>query len=131
MNVFYNTIVFVKDIVLSRTFYEQVIGLKLEQDLNTIVFFENHFVIHNANALLETVYGKKPSANPLRGHDNLLVYFETDDLEESFRTVQAAGVEIIHPIEMQAWDQCVFRCYDPDRHILEIGEAMHLEYLKK
>lgn len=131
MNVFYNTIVFVKDIELSRKFYEQVIGLKVEADYGTIVFFENHFVIHNANALLETVYGRVPGTNPSRGCDNLLVYFETDDLEASIRTVQESGAEIIHPITLQAWNQRVFRFYDPDRHILEIGEAMHLEYLKK
>jgi hypothetical protein len=33
-------------------------------------------------------------------------------------------VELIHPILQQAWGQRVFRFYDPDRHIVEIGEPM-------
>lgn len=37
-----------------------------------------------------------------------------------------SGYEIIHPFEKQAWGQNVFRFYDPDRHIPEIGEATHL-----
>ena len=43
MNVFYNTIVFVKDIDRSKKFYTEVIGLKVLNDYQTIVFFENHF----------------------------------------------------------------------------------------
>lgn len=31
-------------------------------------------------------------------------------------------VELIHPIERQAWGQKVFRFYDPDGHIVEVGE---------
>jgi catechol 2,3-dioxygenase-like lactoylglutathione lyase family enzyme len=63
MNVFYNTIVFVKDIKLSMHFYESIIGLKVEEEYGTIVFFENHFVIHDSNNIIQTVFGKKPFLN--------------------------------------------------------------------
>ncbi|HEX7712444.1 MAG TPA: VOC family protein [Bacillota bacterium] len=46
--------------------------------------------------------------------------------EEAYETVVKSGYEIIHPFEKQAWGQNVFRFYDPDRHIPEIGEATHL-----
>ncbi len=130
MNIFYNTIVFVKDIKVSRVFYESVIGLKIEQDYETIVFFENHFVIHDRNDIIQTIYGKKPLLKKEQGRKNLLIYFETDDIETAFQRIKKSKTEIIHQIKKQEWGQNVFRFYDPDKHIVEIGEAMHLEYLK-
>ena len=131
MNVFYNAIVFVKDIDRSKKFYSEVIGLKVINDYQTIVFFENHFTIHNGNNLLTTVFKRSPFFNFKKGKKNIELYFETDNIEESFNKILANRVKVIHPIEKQAWGQNVFRFYDPDNHLVEIGEAFHLEYLKK
>jgi predicted enzyme related to lactoylglutathione lyase len=131
MNVFYNTIVFVKDIKVSKAFYELVIGLKIEQDYETIVFFENHFVIHDRNNIIQTVFGKKLMLKTKQGRKNILIYFETDDIESAFQQIISNNVKIIHPIREQEWGQKVFRFYDPDNHIIEIGEAVHLDFLKK
>lgn len=131
MNVYYSTIVFVKDLKKSKDFYSGVLGLKIEIDYDTIVAFENHFVIHDGNELLNTVFGKRPSSNRKKGKRNLLIYFETDDLEKSFANIKGNGADIIHGIKKQHWGQKVFRFYDPDGHIVEIGEAMHYDYLKK
>jgi len=131
MNVFSNTIILTKDVKKSKMFYENIIGLKVENDYNTIVFFENHFVIHNGNDLLNTVFKKKPLLNRKKGHNNMEIYLETDNLDESYKKIKESGVKIIHGIEKQKWGQNVFRFYDPDNHIVEIGEAFRLEYLKK
>jgi predicted enzyme related to lactoylglutathione lyase len=130
MNVFYNTIVFVKNIKISKIFYESVIGLKIEKEYETIVFFENHFVIHDRNNIIQTVFGKKPLLKKEQGRKNILIYFETDDIESAFKQVTKNKVNIIHSIKKQEWGQNVFRFYDPDKHIIEIGEAIHLDYLK-
>lgn len=130
MNVFYNTIVLVKDLKKSKDFYTNVLGLKIEMEYETILFFENHFVIHDGQALLNTIYSKKPAFNFRKGSKNIDIYLETDDIEESYGTVVQSKTKIIHGIKEQAWGQKVFRFYDPDSHIVEIGEAMHLEYLK-
>lgn len=130
MNVFYNTIVFTKDLKKSKDFYFRILGLKIELEYETIIFFEDHFVIHDGNNLLNTVFGKKPLGNRRKGRKNLLIYLETDDIEKEYANIEKNGVRIIHEIKEQAWGQKVFRFYDPDEHIVEIGEAMHLEYLK-
>lgn len=131
MNVFYNTIVFVKDINKSKKFYTEVIGLKILDDFQTIVFFENHFVIHNGNNLLKTIFKRSPLLNFNKGKKNIEIYFETDNIEESYKKIIDSNVKVIHAIEKQAWGQKVFRFYDPDNHLVEIGEAFHLDYLKK
>jgi catechol 2,3-dioxygenase-like lactoylglutathione lyase family enzyme len=131
MNVFYNTIVFVKDINKSKKFYTEVIGLKIVNDYQTIVFFENHFTIHNGNNLLKTVFKRSPLHNFKKGKKNIELYFETDNIEKAYKTIIDNKVKVIHAIEKQAWGQKVFRFYDPDNHLVEIGEAFHLDYLKK
>jgi catechol 2,3-dioxygenase-like lactoylglutathione lyase family enzyme len=129
MNVFYNTIVFVKDIKKSRQFYEEILGLKVVNDFNSIVFFENHFVIHDKKIITRTIFGQEQEfGNKTK---NILIYVETDDLENSYKTILMHNVSIIHPIKTQEWGQKVFRFFDPDGYIIEIGEAMHLDYLKK
>ena len=130
MNVFYNTIVFVKNIKESKQFYESVIGLKVETEFDSIVFYENHFVIHDREKILQTIFEGNQRNSDGASSDNILIYFETDNIEESFRKVKDNGVAIIHPIKKQEWGQRVFRFYDPDKYIIEIGEAMHLDYLK-
>lgn len=127
MNVFCNTIVFVKDILKSKKFYRDVIGIKIETEYDTIVFFENHFTIHDAGNLLQTIFGDKPGDINFQGKNNIEIYFESDDIQESYRKVKESGTEIIHGIKQQPWGQNVFRFFDPDGHIVEIGEAMHFE----
>ena len=131
MNVFYNTIVFVKDLKKSVDFYKNILGIRIITEYDTIVFFENHLVIHDGNDLLNTVYKKRPLFNRKKGKKNIELYFETDDIEKEFKNIKNNNIKIIHGIEEQLWGQKVFRFYDPDMHIVEIGEAMHLDYLKK
>ena len=126
-NVFINTIVFVKDIGISKDFYTNILGMKILREYGTIVFFENHLVLHIAAGIIKTVYKtKKASALRRQGKNNLLIYFETDELEKFFNQI-AGKVELIHGIEEQAWGQKVFRFYDPDGHIIEFGEPLRME----
>jgi catechol 2,3-dioxygenase-like lactoylglutathione lyase family enzyme len=125
MNVFYNTIVFVKDIKKSRQFYESIIGLKVEKEYDTIIFFENRFVIHNRDIIHQTIFEGKINLEEQPVQINILIYFETDNLEESFQHILKNNITLIHGIKTQEWGQQVFRFYDPDGYILEIGEAMN------
>ena len=118
-----NTIVFVKDIERSKQFYTDVLEIPVEEDLGIIVFFKNRLVLHAADKLSRTVFKREKLSSRFRqGRNNVLIYLETDDLEASFQKIAAHGVKMIHAIEKQAWGQRVFRFFDPDKHIVEIGE---------
>ncbi len=130
MNVFYNTIVFVEDMARSRHFYEALLGLRVEIDYEVLVIYENRLALHEGNRLLKTIYGTEVARHDF-AHRNLDIYLESDTLSETQDSLVAAGVEFIHPIQKQAWGQLVLRCYDPDGHIVEIGEPLHLEDLKR
>jgi catechol 2,3-dioxygenase-like lactoylglutathione lyase family enzyme len=121
---FINPVVFVKDIALSKRFYRDVLGLKIISDAGVFVLFENHFSIHQAKELEVSVFGEAAeSSGNLQGKRNLLLYFESDTLQETFKRI-GDDVELIHPIVKQSWGQSVFRFYDPDGHIVEIGEPL-------
>ena len=34
------------------------------------------------------------------------------------------SIEYVHPVKTHSWGQRVVRFYDPDRHIIEVGENM-------
>ena len=50
--------------------------------------------------------------------------FEEDDFDRFIEKLSASGVEYVHPVKEHAWGQRVVRFYDPDRHIIEVGENM-------
>jgi catechol 2,3-dioxygenase-like lactoylglutathione lyase family enzyme len=122
---FAHSIVFVKDIRASKTFYAETLGLKVVEDHGPIVLFENHLAIHQARELAATIWGADHPvevAQP-QGRNNLLLYFESEELVETFARL-CKQVKLIHPIQRQAWGQAVIRFYDPDGHVIEIGEPL-------
>lgn len=124
-NQFVNTIVFVSDLQESKRFYKDILGIKVKEDLKTVVFFENRLVLHCARSIMNTVFKQAVKASPnAQGSKNLLVYLECETPETLDRMYSEMKdkVSIIHEIEPQEWGQRVFRFYDPDGHIVELGE---------
>jgi len=119
-----HTIVFVEDMTTARAFYEGVLEQQVQFDWGTIVLYEGDLAIHDGKDLLRKVFKRDDFTKERQGRRNLEVYFETDELDAAFDRVSAAGTEIIHPVEVQEWGQRVFRCYDPDGHIVEVGAPM-------
>jgi catechol 2,3-dioxygenase-like lactoylglutathione lyase family enzyme len=118
---FINPLPFVADIARSKAFYQTVLQLRILQDHGNFVLFENGFAIHDGHTLYQTVFGQPPITQAPYGRENLVLYFETDDLTASFHRIESQ-VDLIHPIRTEPWGQSVFRFWDPDRHIVEIGE---------
>jgi hypothetical protein len=57
--------------------------------------------------------------------NNMELYFEADDFEDFIQKVQAyPNVNYVHQPKMYEWKQRVVRIYDPDYHMIEIGESM-------
>lgn len=56
-----------------------------------------------------------------QGNDAEL-YFEADDYEEFLSGID--GLELVHPPMEHSWGQRGVRFYDPDGHIIEVGETI-------
>lgn len=118
---FVNPIPFVQDISRSKQFYQDRLGLRVLDDFGNFVLFEDGFAIHEGRSLERTIWGKELPAEEPHGRNNLLLYFEHHDVDAAFESI-APHVEVIHPVERQAWEQRVFRFHDPDGHVVEVGE---------
>lgn len=60
------------------------------------------------------------------GGNNFEIYFEEDNFDEFADKLKKCDVEYVHPIVEHSWGQRVVRFYDPDKHIIEVGENMKI-----
>ena len=119
---FVSSVLFVRDLEVSRKFYEGLLGQKVLMTTDPNVGFEGGLAIWQRDYAWKTVFGNK---RPLESeHNNLELYFETEDLEEAVQALTTAGVRLLHPIQEQPWAQRVARFYDPDGYVIDLGEPM-------
>ena len=45
-----------------------------------------------------------------------------DDFDKFAENLKDFDIEYVHPVKEHEWGQRVVRFYDPDRHIIEVGE---------
>ncbi len=73
------------------------------------------------------IYKKFIGTNDISfGGNNFELYFEEDDFDKFSEKLKECDIEYIHPIMEHSffWGQRVIRFYDPDKHIIEVGENM-------
>jgi catechol 2,3-dioxygenase-like lactoylglutathione lyase family enzyme len=116
-----DTIILVQDIKRSRAFYVDLLGLEILHDWEVMLIFKDRFTIHQADRLLPKEEATRIFRKGEQGQGNVIIYFEVEDIQLSYTTLQEKGVTIIHGI-VQLPQQKIFRMADPDGHIIEIGE---------
>lgn len=117
---FISPLLVVADIQHARRFYETVLGLNVIVDFGENITFEGNFALHQQTHFQLLIDGKEIKS----GGNDFELYFEYDDLDEINTRLNNNHVELVHPMREQPWRQRVVRFYDPDRHIIEIGESM-------
>jgi catechol 2,3-dioxygenase-like lactoylglutathione lyase family enzyme len=118
---FVSSIIIVEDIARSRRLYEDILHLKVTADFGMYnVGFEGGLSMYN-QSFFQELSGRQVS---LAKHNNVVLYFEIDNLEDLENEIAASGFEFIHGIREQPWKQRNFRFYDNDHHVLEIAEKM-------
>ncbi|HEX2908611.1 MAG TPA: VOC family protein [Phototrophicaceae bacterium] len=121
---FRSVVLFVQDIAAARHFYEELLGQKVEADFGANVGYVGGLALWDVKTACENVFQRAPEGEARLGRENLEVYFEFDDLDTAHEFLLAQGVKIVHPIMEQPWAQRVLRVYDPDGHVVELGEPM-------
>jgi len=116
-------LIVVSDINISKKFYEIVLNQKVKYDFGENVTFEGDFSIHLKSHFMELL---NLSLNDItQKSNNSELYFEEDNLDGLLEQLKALNtVEYVHGIKEQPWGQRVIRFYDPDMHIIEVGESM-------
>lgn len=121
----------VKDVEVSKRFYSELFEQKVVLDLGWNVTFSGGFAIQQNFAWLTDL----SEEDVIEKSNNMELYFEVDDFDAFLNKLKCfQGIEYVHPPKKHEWQQRVVRIYDPDHHIIEIGESMAViarRYLKE
>ncbi len=113
----------VKDIDKSRQFYQDLLGQKVILDFGANITFEGDFSLQTADTWRDFI-GDSEDTIIFRANSHEL-YFEEKQFEKFAEKLKSwEGVELIHDVREYPWGQNVIRFYDPDKHIIEVGESM-------
>jgi catechol 2,3-dioxygenase-like lactoylglutathione lyase family enzyme len=121
----------VSDLEASKKFYVEVLGQKIVLDLGWNVAFIGGFAIQLNFAELLSI----DKDTVIKQSHNFELYFEEDDFDAFLKHLEKfRNIEYVHQPKKYDWQQRVVRIYDPDKHIIEIGESMTMiakRYLKQ
>lgn len=119
---FHSITLFVKDIEKSKIFYTNLLNLSIEHDFGKNVILSNGITIwqiqqsHLISQRLETELNS----------NRFELYFEAENLDEINIKLEQNSVKFLHPIHTEPWGQRTLRFFDPDNHLIEIGEPLEV-----
>jgi len=115
-------LIVVKDMALSRKFYEEVLKQKVVMDFGANITFEGAFSLQTKDTWVDFI--RKTEEDILNKPNNFELYFEEEQFEEFIDRLKGYKISYVHDVVEYPWGQRVIRFYDPDMHIIEVGESM-------
>lgn len=117
------TMLIVKDMAVSRRFYQELLSGRVVLDLDVYVVFEGGYCLMTEGQW--TDFLQNPAATCVYGNNASELSFEDDDIDSFMNHLGTfTDVEILTPLREYPWGQRAVRFYDPDRHVIEVGENM-------
>lgn len=111
----------VEDMSRAKRFYTEALSQHIVMDMGQNVTFEGGFSLQSEyERLLDIPHGDVTQ----RSH-SFELYFEADDLDAVLAGLDSYGaVEFRHRRREAPWGQFSAIFYDPDGHLIEVGETM-------
>lgn len=117
------TVLSVADVNLSRKFYEDLFGLEIYQDYGINIAFTCGLSLQQEFHWLTGLSKEKI----LKNANNMELCFEEKDFDRFLQKLsQYPGVTYLGDVVEHSWGQRVVRFYDPDGHLIEVGEEMKM-----
>ncbi len=118
-----NPLFVVRDMEKAKTFYREVLGLRVTADLGVNVMLTGGLSLQTRESWLEFIE-KDESQLHFGGNDGEM-YFEEEDFDGFVEKLKKrSDITYVHPVKEHSWGQRVVRITDCDGHILEIGEDL-------
>lgn len=119
------TLLVVDSIENALKLYRDILGLEIENDFGENISFKGGLSIHKKTHF-EGLLNKQVINSQSNAYE---LYFEEDSIESIYNDIKP-HYEIVHGIKTQPWQQRVFRFYDDDQHLIEIGETLESVVLR-
>ena len=106
----------------SKKFYKEVLGLRVTADFGANVTLTGGVSLQTADSWAEFI--NQPEDEFGWGGNVFELYFEEDDLDAFIEKLSKMKIHYLHDLKEQPWGQRAVRFYDPDSHIIEVGEPL-------
>lgn len=123
---FRSTLIAVKDIEISKQFYHDVLGLNVVADFGANVTLDGGVVLQTLDTWKSFI---RRDHVYLPNHAGEL-YFEEDNMDAFYSHLKTFDICYVHELLEHRWGQRVIRFYDPDKHIIEVGERLDAVVLR-
>ena len=115
---FKNPLLVVTDMQKSIEFYKNVLGLRVIMDFGANVTLTGGVCLQTKDTWSEFI-----GTNDIRFcGNNGEIYFEEDDFDLFIKRLETFEISYVHPVKEHSFGQRAVRFYDPDNHIIEVGE---------
>ncbi|MBQ3616071.1 MAG: VOC family protein [Anaerotignum sp.] len=122
---FKNPLLVVSDMEKSKKFYKDVLGLRVIMDFGANVTLTGGLCLQTKETWMEFIGAKEDEV--VFGGKNAEIYFEEDDFDAFAEKLKGLkNIDYVHPVIEHRWGQRVVRFYDPDKHIIEVGENIKI-----
>ena len=113
-----NPLLVVADMERSVAFYKRVLGLEVIADFGANKTLSGDLALQTLETWKEFI-----GTEEIKFCGNQMeIYFEEDDFDGFAEKLKSLDVDYVHPVKEHSWGQRVVRFYDPDHHIIEVGE---------
>lgn len=115
-----STLIAVEDMERSRRFYSEILGLAVIADFGANVTLEGGITLQTLDTWKTFIRTDKVVLPNNAGE----LYFEEEDIDAFCARLKTFNISYVHELFEHQWGQKVVRFYDPDRHIIEVGEKL-------
>ena len=117
-----STLIAVKDMQKSKQFYHDILGLEVVSDLGANVTLTGGFALQRMDTWQYFIKDKE--VNLCNNAAELV--FEEKNMDAFLEHLKKFDIKYVHGMIEHSWGQRVIRFYDPDFHIIEVGEDMEM-----
>lgn len=117
------TLIAVREMERSRKFYCNLLGMEVTADFGANVTLSDCVALQTMESWKAFIHREESEIK--LGHNSAELYFEEIDLDTFVQKLaEYPDIEYVHPLIEHNWGQRAVRFYDPDRHIIEVGEDL-------
>lgn len=120
---FANPLIVVTNMKESKEFYCKVLGLEVVTDFGANVTLTGGIALQTKDTWSNFI--NKNDNEIVFGGNAAELYFEEEDFDSFIKKLNdIESINYVHNVIEHSWGQRVVRFYDPDKHIIEVGENM-------
>lgn len=116
------TMLVVKDIERTKEFYTKVLGVRVIADFGENATFTGGLSVQTEKSWMEFTNCEEDFFSY---QGNVVeLYFEEEKFDEFMQKLRTMDIEMLGEEATMPWGQKTIRFYDPDKHIVEVGEDL-------